>query len=302
MNKFLLSAAIAACAVGAAQADNLVVNGDFEDTSNLIRRSPWDWMKETLCLDFDNGAAIKGWTVKQNPWNIILDIHTPEIDDEVIFEGNNQCLWMRRFDDNGWEWGGAEQVIKTEKGKTYTFGCLVAYREGTTPAWDHTELSPDGPEHGVLLIPCDAEGNEVLGNYPIEERNLESTDYFQAWSKEFVADNDYYKIRLYHTNNTGKKDDEHPENHSEGFWQQFDNVMVVTPEEYAQYEENLLSDEPHANLDWLSVGVNDIEAVNDNKILGVYDLNGVEMGKSLEGLKGIFVVRTGKGTQKVVLR
>jgi len=296
MKKFLLSAACVALAAGSAFADNLVVNGDFEDTSNLVRYNPWDWMTDVFAIDTDNGGAIKGWTINQNPWCVIVDIHTPEVDDEFIFEGNNQCLWMRRFDDNGWTWGGVEQVIKTEKGKTYTFGCLVAYREGTTVDWDHTEASPDGPEHGVLLIPCDAQGNEVLGGYPIEERNLESADYFQAWSKEFVADNDYYKIRLYHTNNVGEK------NHSEGYWQQFDNVMVVTPEEYAAYQEDLESEEPKPNLGWMNAGVENVEGVEDNKILGIYNLNGVEMGKSLEGQKGIFVVRTAKGTQKVVLR
>ena len=51
-----------------------------------------------------------------------------------------------------------------------------------------------------------------------------------------------------------------------------------------------------------TAGVDNVAAdLNASEISAVYNLQGVEVAKTTEGLKGLYIVRTGKGAKKVIL-
>ena len=71
-----------------------------------------------------------------------------------------------------------------------------------------------------------------------------------------------------------------------------DDIAIMTPEDYATYMASKATS-----------SVAGIEVAGEAKTLGVYDLNGVRVANSVENLgnrKGIFVVRTSNGAQKVI--
>ena len=277
MKKFLLSAAVASLALGASAQQNFVTNGDFEDT-NYENHFPWEWDEAAGNLDY-----LPGWTLSGNDdWCVLLNIVEPEIDDEHTFEGNTQCLHIYRFDDNGWQAGGAEQVVTgLTANQVYTLGAIVARAGGETVEWDD-------PYFRIELTPLDDNGEEYGAGNLIDDKDdaICSSDVWSFYEKVFKAPaSGNVRLRLSHNN--GKWEG----NHSEGFWMDIDDIAIMTPEDYEQYLANK------------SAGVSDISVAAQGQVLGVYNLRGVRVADNAEALgaqKGFFIVRTTDGAQKLV--
>lgn len=280
MKRFLLTAAAAAaCVMGMNAQTNFVANGDFEKTEGVEQNNPWDWDTEK-----HNLKALPDWQIfGLDDWSVLAMLVTPEVDDEYVFEGGNnkQCLHLYRFDDNGWQAGGIQQIVKgLTPGQTYTLGAIIARAGGTTVDWDD-------PYFRLELMPLNEAGEEFGESNIIDDKDeaLAEADYWCPYEKQFTAPaSGNVRIKISHNNTKWEG------NHSEGFWMDIDDIAIMTPEDYATYMENKKN-----------AAVEAIEA--EAAVLGVYDLNGIRVADNEEALgqaKGIFVVVTEAGAKKVV--
>lgn len=280
MKRFLLTAAVAASAISMCAQTNFVANGDFEKTEGVEQNTPWDW-DDTK----HNLKALPDWTINGlDDLCVLAMLVEPEVDDEYVFEGgsNKQCLHLYRFDDNGWQAGGIEQIVSgLTPGETYSLGAIIALSKGTTVDWDD-------PYFRIELMPLDANKEEFGADNIIDDKDdaLAEADYWCPYEKEFKAP-DSGNVRLRITHNNKKWDG----NHSEGFWMDIDDIAIMTPADYAEYVANK------------SASISSIAVDAEAKTLGVYDLRGVRVADSMENLgdsKGFFIVRTTNGSQKVI--
>lgn len=279
MKKFFLMAAAAACvAMNANAYTNFVKNGDFEETEGVEFTTPWDFddTKQNL-------TALPGWELKQlSDWSVLAMLADVEIDDEYTFEGNKKCLHIYRFDDNGWQSGTVSQVVEgLTPGTEYVLGAIIARAGGETVSWDD-------PYFSISLLPLDENGEEYGEPVYFDDRDeaLAESDIWGAYEHKFTAKTSKLRIDITHNNVKWEG------NHSSGFWMDVDDIAIMTPEDYEEYfaqkstaaVEDIISDAPAA-------------------VSAVYDLNGLKVADSLEALgnaKGLFIVKAGKDTKKVV--
>lgn len=311
MKKFLLSAAavsMAMCAMAQVEmpSTNLIQNGFFEEGVDQLTRGYDNSCvvntKDERLEDADGNPildaegkeqwtstpipAIPGWDMQWNAWCVRIDIRDNEADYETIFEGNKYLLHIFRFNDNGWTDGGVTQVVKgLEIGKKYTLGALMAYNQGTLAgSWDTAE-------HGYIVTPCDAEGNDIVGDAIAKDDFFPLDDAWADLAAEFTATTSAVKIKFYIVNLT------YEGNHSEGQWMDVDDVVLMPTDDYNTFKENR-----EAIQEWQNAGIAEVIADGgSDAVLGVYNLQGVEVAKTTDGLKGLYIVRTAKGGKKVVL-
>ena len=311
MKKFLLSAAavsMAMCAMAQVEmpSTNLIQNGFFEEGVDQLTRGYDNSCvvntKDERLEDADGNPildaegkeqwtstpipAIPGWDMQWNAWCVRIDIRDNEADYETIFEGNKYLLHIFRFNDNGWTDGGVTQVVKgLEIGKKYTLGALMAYNQGTLAgSWDTAE-------HGYIVTPCDAEGNDIVGDAIAKDDFFPLDDAWADLAAEFTATTSAVKIKFYIVNLT------YEGNHGEGQWMDVDDVVLMPTDDYNTFKENR-----EAIQEWQNAGIAEVIADGgSDAVLGVYNLQGVEVAKTTDGLKGLYIVRTAKGGKKVVL-
>lgn len=295
MKKILLGAAFASMAMGAVAAGvempaNLIKNGFFEEQLDEIVRGyegDGDCILDTK--DDVPTIGVPQWSMKWNPWCVRIDIRENEADFEKVFEGNNNLLHIFRFNDNGWDDGGVTQVVKgLEIGKKYTLGAIMAYNQGTLAG------SWDSAEHGYIVTPCDAEGNDIAGDPILRDDYFPVTDAWEDLAAEFTATTSAVKVKFYIVNHT------YEGNHSEDQWMDVDDVVLMPTDDYNFFKEN--REDIQAWQNEQGAGVDNVAAdLNASEISAVYNLQGVEVAKTTEGLKGLYIVRTGKGAKKVIL-
>lgn len=263
-------------ALSMAAQTNFVVNGDFEDP-NFTQTEPHDWN-----LDHKFLTSLPGWTLESlDAWSVLAGIFPVEIDEEFTFEGNKNCLHIYRHDDNGWNAGTVKQEITgLTPGVTYTLGFIVARAGGETVSWDD-------PYFRVYVEPASATGEYTGAGYLIDDKDeaICLGDTWESYEKTFTAPASG-KVMLAFSHNNVKWDG----NHSEGFWMDVDDVAIMTPEDYEIY------------MAGKGDGVENIAVADDAAVLGVYNLNGIRVADNVEGLssKGLYIVRTTKGAQKVI--
>lgn len=279
MKKSVLSALAAAVALSMSAQTNFVSNGDFEITEGVEFSTPWDW-DDTM----HNLTALPGWELYNlDDWCVLAMLVEPEIDEEYVFEGNTQCLHIYRFDDNGWQDGGVQQIVKgLTAGETYTLGAIIARAGGETVEWDD-------PYFRIELMPLDDNAEEYGATNIIDDKDeaLAEADYWCPYEKTFTAPaSGNVRLRISHNNVKWQP------NHSEGFWMDIDDIAIMTPEDYAAY--------------MASKGENSIiEIATDANaaVTGVYNINGIRVADSVEALgdaRGVYIVKTTAGASKVI--
>lgn len=297
MKKVLLGAAFASMAMGAVAAGvempaNLVKNGFFEEQIDELVRG-----YDNTCLVTETGegddkvqtVGVPSWEMNWNPWCVRIDIRENEADYENVFDGNNYLLHIFRFNDNGWTSGGVTQVVKgLEIGKKYTLGALMAYNQGTLAG------SWDSAEHGYIVTPCDAEGNDLVGDALLKNDYFPTSDAWENLAAEFTATTSAVKVKFYIVNLT------YEGNHSEGQWMNVDDVVLMPTDDYNFFKKNREAIQEWQNENGAGVAAVATDA-DANEVKAVYNLQGVEVGRTTDGLKGLYIVRTGKGAKKVVL-
>lgn len=281
MKKLLLMAAAAVSTLAMSAQTNFVKNGDFEKTEGVEQNTPWDW-DDTK----HNLKALPDWTIKGlDDWCVLAMLVESTVDDEYVFDNgkNKQCLHIYRFDDNGWQDGGVEQIVTgLTGGETYTLGAIIALSKGTTVDWDD-------PYFRIELMPLNENKEEFGESNLIDDKDdaLAEADYWCPYEKEFTAPASG-NVRLRITHNNTKWDG----NHSEGFWMDIDDIAIMTPEDYAQYMESKGQN-----------AINEIATDANAAVLGVYDLNGIRVADSVAALgsaKGFYIVKTTDGAKKVI--
>lgn len=281
MKKLLLMAAAAVSTLAMSAQTNFVKNGDFEKTEGVEQNTPWDW-DDTK----HNLKALPDWTIKGlDDWCVLAMLVESTVDDEYVFDNgkNKQCLHIYRFDDNGWQDGGVEQIVTgLTGGETYTLGAIIALSKGTTVEWDD-------PYFRIELMPLNENKEEFGESNLIDDKDdaLAEADYWCPYEKEFTAPASG-NVRLRITHNNTKWDG----NHSEGFWMDIDDIAIMTPEDYAQYMESKGQN-----------AINEIATDANAAVLGVYDLNGIRVADSVAALgsaKGFYIVKTTDGAKKVI--
>lgn len=281
MKKLLLMAAAAVSTLAMSAQTNFVKNGDFEKTEGVEQNNPWEW-DDTK----HNLKALPDWTIKGlDDWCVLAMLVESTVDDEYVFDNgkNKQCLHIYRFDDNGWQDGGVEQIVTgLTGGETYTLGAIIALSKGTTVEWDD-------PYFRIELMPLNENKEEFGESNLIDDKDdaLAEADYWCPYEKEFTAPASG-NVRLRITHNNTKWDG----NHSEGFWMDIDDIAIMTPEDYAQYMES----KGDAAISQIATDAN-------AAVLGVYDLNGIRVADSVAALgsaKGFYIVKTTDGAKKVI--
>lgn len=281
MKKLLLMAAAAVSALAMSAQTNFVKNGDFEKTEGVEQNTPWDW-DDTK----HNLKALPDWTIKGlDDWCVLAMLVESTVDDEYVFDNgkNKQCLHIYRFDDNGWQDGGVEQIVTgLTGGETYTLGAIIALSKGTTVDWDD-------PYFRIELMPLNENKEEFGESNLIDDKDdaLAEADYWCPYEKEFTAPaSGNVRLRITHNNTKWNG------NHSEGFWMDIDDIAIMTPEDYAQYMESKGQN-----------AINEIATDANAAVLGVYDLNGIRVADSVAALgsaKGFYIVKTTDGAKKVI--
>lgn len=281
MKKLLLMAAAAVSTLAMSAQTNFVKNGDFEKTEGVEQNTPWDW-DDTK----HNLKALPDWTIKGlDDWCVLAMLVESTVDDEYVFDNgkNKQCLHIYRFDDNGWQDGGVEQIVTgLTGGETYTLGAIIALSKGTTVDWDD-------PYFRIELMPLNDNKEEFGQSNLIDDKDdaLAEADYWCPYEKTFTAPASG-NVRLRITHNNVKWSG----NHSEGFWMDIDDIAIMTPEDYAQYVESKGQN-----------AINEIATDANAAVLGVYDLNGIRVADSVAALgsaKGFYIVKTTDGAKKVI--
>lgn len=279
MKRILLAAATAAGVMSLSAQTNFVKNGDFE-AEGFEQTTPHDWDDTHTFL-----TNLPGWTLKGlDPWSVLAGLVPVEIDEEYTFEGNKNCLHIYRFDDNGWQAGSVSQeVTGLTPGQTYTLGFIAARAGGETVDWDD-------PYFLVSLEAANASGEYTHADYLISDKDdaICSADVWEPYEKTFTAPASGKVMLTFEHNNTKWEG-----NHSEGFWMDVDDVAIMTPEDYKAYFD--------AKGD--NAGIEAVGSEADVETLGVYTLSGIRVANSVDGLgdaKGIYVVRTNKGANKIV--
>lgn len=271
---------MAAAALAMSAQTNFVKNGDFEKTEGVEQNTPWSW-DDTK----HNLKALPDWTLTGlDDWSVLAMLVAPEVDDEYVFEGaNKQCLHIYRFDDNGYQLGGVEQIVTgLTPGATYSLGAIIALSKGTTVSWDD-------PYFRMELMPLDGNKEEYGASNLIDDKDeaLAEADYWCPYEKQFQAPASG-NVRLRITHNNVKWEG----NHSEGFWMDIDDIAIMTPEDYASYMESK------------KASITSVEAVADGSaVTGVYNLSGIRVADSEEALgdnRGVYIVRTADSARKII--
>ncbi len=113
---------------GSLAADNLIVNGDFEDKSYTtfefegaqcpVKILGWDAREEAVENDFNNLGLEK--------WNIFGQFMNHVTSGPLVTEGNTQYLRIQRYAWGGWGDGGVQTTIEVTGGETYELSCIYS--------------------------------------------------------------------------------------------------------------------------------------------------------------------------------
>jgi len=284
MKKILLFAAVAALAANAMEArTNYVVNGEFENVEGIQRTEPWDWS-----LDTHMATNIPGWQdPSQNPWNAFFDVLDQEADYEEVFEGNKYFLHAICHNGNGWTESTISQVVKgLTPGTKYRIGCVYQYGEQTNMWWG------DGSGNfyaGFRLEPCDEDGNKLVEDQWVKcgaDTKFPAVDAWTEWHTDFTATASACVLSVVINNN------QYDGNGGDGnTYFDVDDLVIMTPDEYQDYRDKR-EDES---------GVESVLLDENAEVTGVYNLQGVKVADTTEGLKGIYILRTTNGAKKVAL-
>lgn len=289
MKKFLLLAAAALVAGSMCAEDeyiystvkNKVANPSFEE-EGWTAETPggWTWDPWNTYKAITN---LPGWTVDNEAWNGIGEMWSGEEnvgDGYYRAEDDFNFVRLLGYNDNGWHNIHLSQVVKDlTPGDTYHFQFLVGvnWPEGT--AW-----TPD-PNYGFTISETDtnAEGQVIAGKLIVEQNLAQDgnyspeQDFFPTPIYDFKApaSGEIY-LDIYYGNTYGEG------NKTDSKWMTVDNVAVWNE---------------------VGAGVEGVTVAEDAAVLGVYNLSGVRVADNVEALgasKGLYIVRTNKGAQKIV--
>lgn len=217
---FLLMAVFAASFTTASAQQNYVVNGNFEDASNLVfdtfdtdqglirvKEIP-GWDKNTG--DKNATDCTNGWD-GLNKWNVYANIRTQEPDGDKIKEGNTHYLHLQRYDYNGWATGELKQTITgLTIGHQYRLNLLYRFNVG--------DFNGDTPAAGYTLVKYE---NGKEGSKIKYEDALEATTDWAAVEETFTAKADGVVIKVFLTNPWRSQQ------WNQNVWADFDEVSIV---------------------------------------------------------------------------
>lgn len=289
MKKFFLLASAAAFAMATSAQEpsveyNKVLNGNFEATGfeqsvpGGYTWAPWNEQKYL--------SVLPDWNLNTGgEWNGGIELLTGEDylgDGDLRPEDDQAYLHFVGYNDNGWTNINANQVVTNlVPGTEYTFQYLVAANFPEGASW-----TPN-PSYGYSISEVDynAEGAAIAGKeiksldlatlgdaFPIEQDMKLYTTTFTA-----TADKIFLNLYLSNTYGQGNKHDD--------LWMDVDLVSVWS------------ESDPNGN-----VAIENV-AVDNNEVLGVYNIQGMRVANNLEQLgadKGLFIVKTANGAKKVV--
>lgn len=276
MKKLFTSIALIA-ALNFANAENLVVNGDFED-ENYSFDTPYDWEP-----DFKVVTSLPGWTLNaMDCWNMALSMFSHEymedVDGEIITEGNKTFAFMRRFQDNAWETGRFSQIVTgLEVGKEYYLDALVAQNNGEAPGcndFSHGFIIKEGNENGKTIL---TESAAAL--------------YGQEWYRyehKFKATSDRVYLEIFYANPWRGGDKKQGE--TKDSWFAIDNVKVYDVNAYESFHND-------------NTGIGNVNAAPSTAVTGVYNLQGIRVADTTDQLgdsHGVFIVRNINGSAKIL--
>lgn len=276
MKKFLFATAALALVATTANAQNLVVNGSFNDPGfeQAVPESyTWSPVDE-----WNDLSVLPGWTLTTGGiWNGVIQVITEEPgDDDPRPEEDEEYLNLQGYNDNGWTKIAISQVVKgLEVGKEYVFKYQYDYNfpDGaqSSGGW-----APD-PDYGAVISEVDVDnsgayiaGRELL-NYANPNGSERSSGAWLQFETKFTAtvSEIYLEIYLGNYYYEGNKKD--------GLYLDLDNVEIYDLEKNA------------------------VEVIFDNNApVEYYNLQGVRVNAN-DAAKGIFIKKQGNKVAKVAL-
>lgn len=316
--KLLLLGACAFFTVnGYAQEDgNLLKNGGFEASYETFNHAGfqcpeviegWDLKKDGDGLDkpFESG---KFNNIGQDEWNtfaFIKEIQDADLQGagaDLIADDNYQYLRVQRYDWNGWfDSDGIQQTVEVVPGQTYSLSCIYRVNAGGT------RDKQDAKRHiRVYEASTNAQGGLVKGALIFEEQIPHVTCDWTAFSTSGIkTDSETKMIVCLGLNGAGGDGDGKPQN--ENVYIDYDEVV---------FQKGGASGLTSMDASKISVRKLGLNILIDGSVAGdkvaVYDVAG-NLQKSdvaqsdkliipVAGLvKGVYIVKVGNVTKKVVL-
>lgn len=317
----LLGATVAMMAGTASAQENLLVNGDFEETTVTI--DSWDdgvtnvaeyipgWDRKTnsdgSLADYKesdvNNAGMDRW----NAVGLIMPVTDADVDEtndpDLVMPGSSwQYFRMRRYNWNGWfDSNGLQQTITVTPGVTYTFSGIfrVPSTGGTRdkqPANRFIRVY-EGSTSGVALV------NQNIT--PLPDGTEGEAQPWTAFSYDFVTNSDTQVVVCVGLNGAGGEGDGMPAN--EDVRVDFDE-LVVAPAGGGGVE-SVATD----NMQIFAMG--DILQVNGAQAgtpVNIYDIAGKLIYSTVAGAetltidlgnygKGVYIANVGGQSKKFIL-
>lgn len=267
MKKFLFASAALALVATTADAQNLVVNGSFNEPGyEQAVPADFTWSPVDTWKDL---SVLPGWTLDTGGiWNGGAQVVTEEPgDDDPRPEEDEDYLNMWGYVDNGWAAVKISQVVKgLEVGKEYIFRFQYDYNFPNGASWNVT------PDYGAVIYEVDG---DMAGKTIVEYKNPNGDEASSgAWiqfEQKFTATVSEIWLEFYLGNYY------YQGNYKEGLFLDLDNIEIYDAEGSG------------------------VEAVVDaNAPVEYYNLQGVRVNAN-DALKGVYIKKQGKQTSKVML-
>lgn len=267
MKKFLFASAALALVATTANAQNLVVNGSFDDPG--YEQAIPDGYTWSPVNEWNDLSVLPGWTLTTGGiWNGIVQVVTDEPgDDDPRPEEDEVYLNMMGYTDNGWTAIKVSQIVKgLEVGKEYVFKFQYDYNFPNGSSWNPS------PDYGAVI--CEVDGNEAgkeIVKYANPYGNEQTSGTWVQFENKFTATVseiwlEFYLGNYYYEGN--KKD---------GLYLDLDNVEIYDAD------------------------TSGVEAIFDeNAPVEYYNLQGVRVNAN-DATKGIYVKKQGNKVTKVAL-
>lgn len=271
MKKFLFASAALALVATTANAQNLVVNGSFNDPG--YEQAVPDGYTWSPVNEWNDLSVLPGWTLNTSGiWNGIIQVVTDEPgDDDPRPEEDEVYLNMMGYNDNGWAKISISQIVKgLEVGKEYVFKYQYDYNfpDGaqSSGGW-----APD-PDYGAIISEVDGnEAGKTISEYINPNGAERSSGAWLQFETKFTATVSEIYLQLYLNNvyYSGNKKD--------GLYLDLDNVEIYDAD------------------------TSGVEAIFDeNAPVEYYNLQGVRVNAN-DATKGIYVKKQGNKVTKVAL-
>lgn len=300
------------------QAQNLIVNGDFENTQNLIL---FEHNESAKCIE-----VLPGWDMKSayespdfgneglNRWNVYAEVRyfddyttdpTVLYDEDLISDDNFQFVRLKRYEWNGWTTGSIQQTLTVKPGASYSFSFLYSYRADGEIRTNASEWAPEIERYVQVYE------NEVGGVPLYTDTIFQGTARYENWkvytATVTIPNSTNTVVVLFGMNNYGGDDASGGKGTNVNVFFDLDDVSLTEQVSALNDASNkqikvLKNDEAHLQIIGGKYGDKITVYSAEGRLMNSAIADNSDYAISVDGYpQGIYVVRVNDASFKVVL-